>query len=208
MLRQQIIEILNIGENCEIEFKEAKKQLPKSLWSTYSAFTNSRGGMIILGIKENRETKTCSLEGIENANYILKDFWNTINNSEKVSCNIRYHDGDYKCSKKEIKVMFSESAEESKDEMILEEFGYENINKETLENYRRRFKVHKGDTHEWSNLPDKEFLYMIGALSRNTDKLTLAGLLMFGYNRDIIKIKPSFFLDYREIDDFITTCIR
>lgn len=76
-----------------------------------------------------------------------------------------------------------------------------NIDKETLENYRRRFKLHKGDTHEWSNLPDKEFLYMIGAVDRSSDKLTLAGLLMFGYNRDITKIKPSFFLDYREIDD-------
>lgn len=205
-------------------------------------------GVIILGIKEDKETKICSLEGVENANNILKDFWNTINNNEKVSCNIlnddyievtkiedktivvinipsanrqnkpvyinnnpitgtykRYHDGDYKCNKKEVKVMFSESAEESKDEMILKEFDFNNIDKETLENYRRRFKLHKGDTHEWSNLPDKEFLYMIGAVDRGSDKLTLAGLLMFGYNRDIIKIKPSFFLDYREIDDLITT---
>ena len=101
--------------------------------------------------------------------------------------------------------MFRESAEESKDEMILKEFDVNNINKETLENYRRRFKLHKGDAHEWSNLSDKEFLYMIGAVDRNSDKLTLAGLLMFGYNRDIIKIKPSFFLDYREIEDLITT---
>lgn len=205
-------------------------------------------GVIILGIKEDKENKICSLEGVENANNILKDFWNTINNNEKVSCNIlnddyievkkiedktiviinipsanrqnkpvyinnnpitgtykRYHDGDYKCNKKEVKVMFSESAEESKDEMILKEFDFNNIDKETLDNYRRRFKLHKGDAHEWSNLPDKEFLYMIGAVDRSSDKLTLAGLLMFGYNRDIIKIKPSFFLDYREIDDLITT---
>ena len=45
-------------------------------------------GVIILGIKEDKETKICSLEGVENTNNILKDFWNTINNSEKVSCNI------------------------------------------------------------------------------------------------------------------------
>ena len=43
MTRQQIINLLNIGENREIEFKESKKQLPKSLWSTYSAFANSKG---------------------------------------------------------------------------------------------------------------------------------------------------------------------
>ena len=43
MTKQQIINLLNIGENREIEFKESKKQLPKSLWSTYSAFANSKG---------------------------------------------------------------------------------------------------------------------------------------------------------------------
>ncbi len=43
MTKQQIINLFNIGENREIEFKEAKKQLPKSLWSTYSAFANSKG---------------------------------------------------------------------------------------------------------------------------------------------------------------------
>ena len=44
--------------------------------------------MIILGIKEDKKTKICDLEGIENENDILKDFWNTINNKEKIGCNI------------------------------------------------------------------------------------------------------------------------
>ena len=30
----------------------------------------------------------CTIGGVEEVNNILKDFWNTINNSEKVSCNI------------------------------------------------------------------------------------------------------------------------
>lgn len=182
MNKQQIIELLNVGENCEIEFKEAKKKLPKSLWSTYSAFTNSKGGIIVLGIIENKNTGECTIEGVENTSDILKDFWNTINNKEKISVNIlddehiettiveektiiiinipkanrqskpvyinnnpitgtfkRYHDGDYKCSKEEIRVMFSESTDKSKDEMILEEYNINNIDKETFESYRRRF---------------------------------------------------------------------
>lgn len=88
MNKQEIMELLNIGENREVEFKESYKKLPKSLWETYSSFANTRGGIIILGIKENKETKMCTIEGVEEANNILKDFWNTINNSEKVSCNI------------------------------------------------------------------------------------------------------------------------
>lgn len=88
MNKQQIVELLNIGENCEIEFKESKKKLPKSLWSTYSAFANSKGGLIVLGIIENRDTGVCTLEGVENTSNILKDFWNTINNKEKINVNI------------------------------------------------------------------------------------------------------------------------
>ena len=204
------------------------------------------GGIIILGIKEDKKTKICDLEGIEIVNDILKDFWNTINNKEKISCNIlnddyietkkfegktiiiikipnanrqdkpvyinnnpitgtfkRYHDGDYKCSKEEVRVMFSESSKQSKDEMILEEYTINNVDKETLNSYRKRFKLHKGDNHEWNNLSDKEFLYMIRALDRKTDKLTLAGLLMLGNAKDIIQVRPNYFLDYREIKDTI-----
>ena len=88
MDKNSIIEMLSIGENKEIEFKESKNKISKSLWETYSAFCNSKGGIIVLGIKENKENDICTIEGIENANHILKDFWNTINNREKISVNV------------------------------------------------------------------------------------------------------------------------
>lgn len=43
MNKQQIIDLLKIGEHREVEFKEAKRKLPKSLWETYSSFANTRG---------------------------------------------------------------------------------------------------------------------------------------------------------------------
>ena len=101
--------------------------------------------------------------------------------------------------------MISESSEESKDEIILEEFDINNLDKETIDNYRRMFKIHKGENHEWNNLSDKDFLYMIRAIDRKTNKLTFTGLLMFGRNEDILDFNSRFFLDYREIDDYITT---
>ena len=39
MNKQQIIDLLNIGEHREVEFKESYKKLPKSLWETYSIDT-------------------------------------------------------------------------------------------------------------------------------------------------------------------------
>lgn len=43
MNKQQIIDLLNIGEHREVEFKQSYKKLPKSLWETYSSFANTRG---------------------------------------------------------------------------------------------------------------------------------------------------------------------
>lgn len=40
------------AEHQDIECKQCKRILPKDLWSTYSAFANTHGGKIILGITE------------------------------------------------------------------------------------------------------------------------------------------------------------
>ena len=60
------------------EVKKASGGLPDSLWSTYSAFANCYGGVIILGIGEN-EDGSWHTTGLQNADKMRKDFWNTIN---------------------------------------------------------------------------------------------------------------------------------
>ncbi|GAB6169098.1 hypothetical protein JCM1393_15580 [Clostridium carnis] len=80
------IDIYSIVENEEIECKEAAGGLPKDLWETYSAFCNTNGGTILLGIKEKKGI--FSVCGIENTDNILKDLWDNLNNPKKVSSNI------------------------------------------------------------------------------------------------------------------------
>lgn len=79
-----ILDILDIGENVEIEFKKAKNSVPKSLWETYSAMANTSGGCIILGVEEGEDL---FISGVNSAEKVVSDFWNTLN-SEKVSKNI------------------------------------------------------------------------------------------------------------------------
>ena len=87
------------------------------------------------------------------------------------------------------------------DNLILEHYGLNELNYESVKNYRERFAVVKPN-HPWNGLETKEFLYKIGAWGklRNGSKegVTLAGLLMFSEERIITEVLPQYFLEYRE----------
>lgn len=86
---KELLNILDNKEKVNVEFKEAKRGVPKSIYETYYSFANTNGGMIILGVKEIKTGTAVNYEisGVENSNSIISDFWNTIN-SGKVNRNI------------------------------------------------------------------------------------------------------------------------
>ena len=74
-------------EGDRLEVKRAQGGLPRSLWETYSAFANSSGGVILLGVEELPDTSLRAV-GVKDPNKLLDDFWNTVNNPQKVSENV------------------------------------------------------------------------------------------------------------------------
>ena len=42
-------------ESDDLEFKSASGGFPGTFWDTYSAFANSEGGMIVLGVAEKKD---------------------------------------------------------------------------------------------------------------------------------------------------------
>jgi ATP-dependent DNA helicase RecG len=78
-----LLENLDLGEDQELEFKSAADGLPKSVWESVSAFANTDGGYIVLGVSEGKDGAVIS--GIKNADRQIQDFWNQHNNPQKLN---------------------------------------------------------------------------------------------------------------------------
>lgn len=74
---------LKAKESQTLELKTAEKGLPSSIFETYCSFANTKGGTILLGIKEGE--KENAIVGVKNSAAMKKDFFNTISNKTKVS---------------------------------------------------------------------------------------------------------------------------
>ncbi|NOQ16985.1 MAG: AAA family ATPase [Methyloprofundus sp.] len=81
-----------LKEGVEVECKLAQGRngngsLPKDFWETYSAFANTTGGDVFLGLKEEKLGQF-ELAGIQEPQKVIDELWTNLNNFEKVSTNI------------------------------------------------------------------------------------------------------------------------
>ena len=74
-----------LKEKHTFELKKAKNSLSKSFWETYSSFSNTKGGFIILGVEEGQTENI--ITGVNNPEEMVSDLWNQLSNPNKISYN-------------------------------------------------------------------------------------------------------------------------
>ena len=193
MDKNDIHQMLLQGERIGLECKKAATSVPDNIWTSYSAFANTYGGIILLGIQENIKEKDIqkrfTINGVEDSDKIVKDLWNQANNPQKTNVNLlgdddvsivdvdgkdivvinvprarynqrpvyinnkmivgnvfkRNHEGDYKCTQSEINAMIRDANEDGNDGILIEHYGMDDIDEQTLREYRQEFRDENGN---------------------------------------------------------------
>ncbi len=76
MTKEELVARLRDIEWDDFEVKSAKSELPKNIWDTVSAFSNTSGGWIVLGVRQNG--RTFEIQGVDNAEKLEQDFHGTL----------------------------------------------------------------------------------------------------------------------------------
>ena len=77
----------NLKEDGRLEVKDARGGFPRSVWATYSAFANTQGGTILLGVVESSNHDLIPV-GLPDPAETVKKFWDGVNNPKVVSANV------------------------------------------------------------------------------------------------------------------------
>ena len=80
MTKEELVARLRDIEWDDFEVKAAKSELPKNIWETVSAFSNTSGGWIVLGVKQSG--KTFEIQGVDNMEKLEQDFLGTLRSSK------------------------------------------------------------------------------------------------------------------------------
>ena len=93
-------DLLSSGEWNDAEFKAAQNALPKSVFETVSAFANTRGGWLILGVTQDDERFEVS--GVAEPDKLQNDFLSVLHAGDKVCHDVDVTENRYECDGKVV----------------------------------------------------------------------------------------------------------
>lgn len=173
--------------------------IKKTLWDTIN--NKSKVNYSILKDSDVQEEvvdgKSVLVIKIPRANRSQRPIY--IDNNPKTGTYIRRHEGDYQCSEEELKRMMSDSdINHPWDMKPVHGYTIKDLDESSVQGYKNYLRA-KNPTHIFLRSDDFNFLRNIGAITKDSDEITYAGLIFFGNYQALTHGLPYFSLDYREM---------
>lgn len=108
MTKEDLLQKLTEIEWDDFECKRAQDKLPDDVWSTVSAFSNTSGGWIIFGVKQ--QGKLFEINGVNNGEKTESDFLNTLRNGQKFNMRLTARGQKYNFDGKLVLAFFVPSS--------------------------------------------------------------------------------------------------
>ncbi|PIU19332.1 MAG: hypothetical protein COT18_08040 [Elusimicrobia bacterium CG08_land_8_20_14_0_20_59_10] len=87
MKQAELKKLLKAGEWNDIEFKEARTNVPKSAFETVSAFANTHGGRLVFGVAQRGEAY--EVTGVEQSDKVQNDFLSVLHADAKINHDVQ-----------------------------------------------------------------------------------------------------------------------
>ena len=110
MDKNKLLQRLSDIEWSDFEVKKAASELPKDVWETVSAFSNTSGGWLVLGVSQNE--KIFEVTGVTNPEKIEQDLVTTLRSRNKFNVLINPECRKYDMDGKTVLAFYIPSAEQ------------------------------------------------------------------------------------------------
>jgi ATP-dependent DNA helicase RecG len=109
MVKQKLLEHLQDIEWDNFEVKTAKTDVPKDVWETVSAFSNTSGGWIVFGVSQKK--KAFEIVGVDDPEKIENDMLTTLRSKTKFNVKLSPQAKRYKIDGKNVLAFYIPSSD-------------------------------------------------------------------------------------------------
>lgn len=117
MTQDELIELLRAHEWRDVEFKEARSQVPRDGYETVSAFADTEGGHLVFGVRKSG--RQVEIVGVLDVDKVQNEFLSTLRQPDKISVVVDVREDLHKYDESDLLIFYVPEAHRSQKPVFL-----------------------------------------------------------------------------------------